>query len=83
MVRTPFYDKNGLKKGAWSTEEDNKLRAYIQKSGHPNWRKLPKSAGTKADKNNSRSTFILNDIYYKFVFFFFSKKKTWGSIICG
>jgi myb proto-oncogene protein len=45
-VRTPFYDKSGLKKGAWSTEEDNKLRAYIQKFGHSNWRKLPKSAGT-------------------------------------
>ena len=29
MMRAPFYDKNGLKKGAWSVEEDNKLRAYI------------------------------------------------------
>ena len=45
MVRTPFYDKNGLKKGAWSVEEDNKLRAYIQRFGHWNWRELPKVAG--------------------------------------
>ncbi|KAK9052006.1 hypothetical protein SSX86_028634 [Deinandra increscens subsp. villosa] len=45
MVRSPFFDKNGIKKGAWSDEEDNKLRAYIQRYGHPNWRELPKFAG--------------------------------------
>ncbi|KAK3003019.1 hypothetical protein RJ639_020174 [Escallonia herrerae] len=45
MVRTPFFDKNGLKKGAWSKEEDDKLRAYIQRYGHWNWRQLPKFAG--------------------------------------
>ncbi|EEF49107.1 r2r3-myb transcription factor, putative [Ricinus communis] len=42
MVRGPFIDKNGLKKGAWSREEDDKLRAYILKYGHWNWRELPK-----------------------------------------
>ncbi|TMW85830.1 hypothetical protein EJD97_022417 [Solanum chilense] len=45
MVRTPFIDKNGIKRGAWSEDEDNKLRAFIQKFGHPNWRQLPKYAG--------------------------------------
>jgi len=45
MVRAPFYDKNGLKKGAWSREEDDKLRAYVQRYGHSNWRQLPKFAG--------------------------------------
>ncbi|KAK3031400.1 hypothetical protein RJ639_037398 [Escallonia herrerae] len=45
MVRAPSFDKNGLKKGAWSEEEDEKLRAYIQKYGHWNWRQLPKFAG--------------------------------------
>ncbi|CAK9156926.1 unnamed protein product [Ilex paraguariensis] len=45
MVRTPSSDKNGLKRGSWSDEEDNKLRAYIQKYGHWNWRQLPKFAG--------------------------------------
>ena len=44
-MRAPFYDKNGLKKGAWSVEEDNKLRSYIQRFGHWNWRELPKLAG--------------------------------------
>ncbi|CAK9161598.1 unnamed protein product [Ilex paraguariensis] len=32
-------------RGSWSDEEDNKLRAYIQKYGHWNWRQLPKFAG--------------------------------------
>ncbi|KAL4348847.1 hypothetical protein GQ457_17G024220 [Hibiscus cannabinus] len=45
MVRAPFYDKNGVKKGAWSAEEDDKLRSYIQRFGHWNWRELPKHAG--------------------------------------
>ncbi|TKY66914.1 Myb-related protein Myb4 [Spatholobus suberectus] len=45
MVRAPFYDKNGLKKGAWGREEDERLRAYVQRYGHSNWRQLPKFAG--------------------------------------
>ncbi|KAL8167534.1 hypothetical protein V2J09_009033 [Rumex salicifolius] len=47
MVRTPSFDKNGIKKGAWSSEEDNKLKAYISNYGHWNWRELPKFAGLK------------------------------------
>ncbi|KAE8645759.1 transcription factor MYB10-like [Cucumis sativus] len=45
MVRAPFYDENGIKKGAWSAEEDEKLRAYVQEYGHCNWRELPRYAG--------------------------------------
>ncbi|XP_004295360.1 PREDICTED: transcription factor WER-like [Fragaria vesca subsp. vesca] len=45
MVRAPFYDKSGVKKGAWDAEEDDKLRSYIQSYGHWNWRQLPKYAG--------------------------------------
>ncbi|XP_027348208.1 transcription factor MYB8-like [Abrus precatorius] len=45
MVRAAFYDKNGLKKGAWSREEDERLRVFVQKHGHSNWRQLPKFAG--------------------------------------
>ncbi|XP_073017217.1 uncharacterized protein [Primulina eburnea] len=45
MVRPTYVDSNGMKKGAWTEEEDNKLRAYIQKYGHWNWRLLPKYAG--------------------------------------
>lgn len=47
MVRAPFYDKKGVKRGAWSSEEDDKLRAYVERYGHWNWRELPKFAGIK------------------------------------
>lgn len=45
MGRKPWFDKIGMKKGAWSQEEDDKLRAYILRYGHWNWRQLPKFAG--------------------------------------
>ncbi|KAL2496900.1 transcription factor MYB [Forsythia ovata] len=52
MVKPSFVDKDGIKKGAWSEEEDYKLRAYIQRFGHWNWRLLPKYAGlTRSGKS--------------------------------
>ncbi|TXG47271.1 hypothetical protein EZV62_026565 [Acer yangbiense] len=45
MGRAPCCDKNGLKKGPWTPEEDLKLTDYIQKHGYGNWRTLPKNAG--------------------------------------
>lgn len=45
MVRAPRFEKDGTKKGAWSQEEDNKLRAFVHKYGHRNWRQLPTLAG--------------------------------------
>ncbi|KAI3899255.1 hypothetical protein MKW92_035666 [Papaver armeniacum] len=45
MGRAPCCDKNGLKKGPWTPEEDQKLVEYIQKHGHGSWRTLPKNAG--------------------------------------
>lgn len=44
-MRSPYYDKNGIKRGAWSKEEDDMLRAYVERYGHSNWRQLPKHAG--------------------------------------
>ncbi|KAF7822780.1 transcription factor MYB41-like [Senna tora] len=43
------YDQknNGLKKGPWTPEEDQKLIDYIQKHGYGKWRTLPKNAGLK------------------------------------
>nr|ALO18749.1 myb-related transcription factor [Citrullus lanatus] len=45
MVRAPCCEKLGLKKGPWTTEEDEILISYINKHGHSNWRALPKLAG--------------------------------------
>ncbi|KAL8188734.1 hypothetical protein R6Q57_029754 [Mikania cordata] len=45
MVRTPSCDKNGIKKGTWTPEEDKKLADYVANHGCWNWRQLPKQAG--------------------------------------
>ncbi|CAL9187478.1 unnamed protein product [Musa hybrid cultivar] len=45
MGRAPCCDKDGLKKGPWTPEEDQKLIDYIQKHGQGSWRTLPKKAG--------------------------------------
>ncbi|XVF50092.1 hypothetical protein PTKIN_Ptkin04bG0066800 [Pterospermum kingtungense] len=45
MGRTTFCTADGLKKGAWTAEEDQKLIACIQKHGEGSWRSLPKKAG--------------------------------------
>ncbi|KAM7261191.1 hypothetical protein ACFE04_026666 [Oxalis oulophora] len=45
MGRTPCCDKKGLKKGPWSTEEDDLLVNFIKINGHGSWRSLPKLAG--------------------------------------
>ncbi|KAL8222684.1 hypothetical protein R6Q57_020083 [Mikania cordata] len=45
MNRSPSVDKNGLRKGRWSKEEDDKLRSYIKRYGHWNWREIPRFAG--------------------------------------
>ncbi|KAK9681776.1 hypothetical protein RND81_10G027000 [Saponaria officinalis] len=45
MGRAPCCDKDGLKKGPWLPEEDQKLVDYIHEHGPGNWRALPKKAG--------------------------------------
>ncbi|AAF36728.1 putative transcription factor; 17206-15746 [Arabidopsis thaliana] len=47
MVRTPCCRAEGLKKGAWTQEEDQKLIAYVQRHGEGGWRTLPDKAGLK------------------------------------
>ncbi|XP_027339923.1 transcription factor MYB41 [Abrus precatorius] len=47
MTKPSSNEKNGLKKGPWTPEEDQKLTDYIQKHGHGKWRTLPKNAGLK------------------------------------
>ncbi|OAY47594.1 transcription factor MYB122 [Manihot esculenta] len=45
MGRTPCCKEAGLKKGAWTADEDQKLIAYIQEHGEGGWRTLPQKAG--------------------------------------
>ncbi|KAK4568177.1 hypothetical protein RGQ29_003810 [Quercus rubra] len=47
MGRIGCYDAEGLRKGAWTAEEDKKLLAYIQEHGEGGWRFLPDKAGLK------------------------------------
>ncbi|KAJ0255760.1 Transcription factor MYB122 [Hirschfeldia incana] len=47
MVRTPCCRAEGLKKGAWTQEEDQKLIAFVQRHGEGGWRTLPDKAGLK------------------------------------
>ncbi|XP_074279884.1 uncharacterized protein LOC141605126 isoform X2 [Silene latifolia] len=54
MGRAHFYDKHGLKKGAWSSEEDQLLINYINQHGHGNWSSLPKNAGLQRNGINCR-----------------------------
>lgn len=47
MGRAPCCDKANVKKGPWSPEEDDKLKAYIQENGTGgNWIALPQKMGT-------------------------------------
>ncbi|XP_065877088.1 transcription factor MYB13-like [Euphorbia lathyris] len=45
MITYLQFEKMLLKKGAWSSEEDDKLIAYINKYGIWNWNEMPKAAG--------------------------------------
>ncbi|KAE8659284.1 MYB308 protein [Hibiscus syriacus] len=44
MGRSASCDENGLKKGPWTPQEDQKLVQYIERHGHGSWRALPKLA---------------------------------------
>ncbi|KAL4579285.1 hypothetical protein LXL04_015424 [Taraxacum kok-saghyz] len=45
MGRTPCCEKEGIRRGRWTAEEDETLVKYIQHNGEGSWRSLPKNAG--------------------------------------
>ena len=45
MVRPPCCDKEGVKKGPWTPEEDLVLVSYVQEHGPGNWRAVPTRTG--------------------------------------
>lgn len=67
MGRSPCCDKNGLKKGPWTPEEDLKLIQYIEVQGAGNWRTLPKNAG-KTLPNPSFFQMQIKQNTYKFLY---------------
>jgi hypothetical protein len=46
MGRPPCCDKEGVKKGPWTPEEDIILVTYIQEHGPGNWRAVPTKTGS-------------------------------------
>ncbi|XP_073157034.1 transcription factor MYB80 [Henckelia pumila] len=45
MGRIPCCEKENVKRGQWTPEEDQKLSSYIAQNGTRNWRLIPKHAG--------------------------------------
>ncbi|MFS7958914.1 putative transcription factor MYB-HB-like family [Helianthus anomalus] len=45
MGRQPCCEKNGLRRGPWTVEEDHKLMTFILNNGIQCWRIVPKLAG--------------------------------------
>ncbi|XP_031116967.1 transcription factor MYB80 isoform X2 [Ipomoea triloba] len=45
MGRIPCCEKENVKRGQWTPEEDHKLSSYIAQHGTRNWRLIPKHAG--------------------------------------
>ncbi|RDX76868.1 Transcription factor MYB106, partial [Mucuna pruriens] len=58
MGRVPCCQKVGLKKGPWTSEEDKKLVAYVEKHGHGNWRSVPAKAGLERCGKSCRLRWI-------------------------
>ncbi|KAK7279960.1 hypothetical protein RJT34_25022 [Clitoria ternatea] len=58
MGKAPCCEKHGVKRGAWTTEEDEALVDYINKHGHGSWRTLPKHAGLQRCGKSCRLRWI-------------------------
>ncbi|KAK6920901.1 SANT/Myb domain, partial [Dillenia turbinata] len=58
MGRSPCCEVEGLKRGPWTPEEDEKLLAYIQKYGHGSWSSFPSKAGLRRCGKSCRLRWI-------------------------
>ncbi|KAL8150813.1 hypothetical protein V2J09_020621 [Rumex salicifolius] len=54
MGRPPCCDKDGIKKGPWTPEEDIILVSYIQEHGPGNWRSVPNNTGLQRCSKSCR-----------------------------
>nr|GMD76570.1 transcription factor MYB12 [Ipomoea batatas] len=58
MGRAPCCEKEGLNRGRWTKEEDERLINYIQQNGEGSWRSLPKNAGLQRCGKSCRLRWI-------------------------
>ncbi|KAL3525934.1 hypothetical protein ACH5RR_014306 [Cinchona calisaya] len=54
MGRPPCCDKEGVKKGPWTPEEDIMLVTYVQQNGPGNWRAVPTDTGLRRCSKSCR-----------------------------
>ncbi|KAG5608128.1 hypothetical protein H5410_019409, partial [Solanum commersonii] len=58
MGRSPCLDKEGLKKGPWTHDEDQKLLAYVEEHGYGSWSDFPLRAGLQRCGRSCRLRWI-------------------------
>lgn len=58
MGRSPCCVKEGLNRGAWTSQEDKILKDYIKVHGEGKWRSLPKRAGILLITISSYTSFM-------------------------
>ncbi|KAF5475577.1 hypothetical protein F2P56_007371 [Juglans regia] len=58
MVKSPDRKKILFRKGAWSPEEDQKLKTYIERYGIWNWSRMPKPAGLARSGKSCRLRWV-------------------------
>ena len=71
MGRPPCCDKQGVKKGPWTPEEDIVLVSYIQEHGPGNWRAVPANTGNFLIPTSSFYLFMNSSILCAFFLFCF------------
>ncbi|XP_019157014.1 PREDICTED: myb-related protein 306-like [Ipomoea nil] len=54
MGRPPCCDKQGVKKGPWTPEEDIMLVSFVQEHGPANWRTVPANTGLRRCSKSCR-----------------------------
>lgn len=74
MGRAPCCSKVGIRKGAWTAEEDMLLTNYIELNGEGNWRSLPMNAGNTSFSISSIKTQLP---YSKMLYFNLSRNNNW------
>lgn len=74
MGRAPCCDKEKVKRGPWSPDEDAKLKSYVEIHGTvENWISLPKKAGFFSFSFHIVAFIFFLHFHEKFIYLFTSK----------